>query len=328
MTEDVYDLMAFSDADCRAIWSKIVRQPYDWPMKSKTKARLAGLLGESASSSRLQHLCQPGSAKALREAVGPLLLSDSMTLREATAKWIISDWGGIRRGDAAIAEWLVSLGDFEHSRVEKFLEDIGTKRIASWSKLLSFHNPHTYAIYDARTAFSLNAALYLMGRQPVFFPPTGRNGTVESSVRAIRSHVTGTAGYNSYLSLLSCFVGLGLAENILQAEEIVFAAAPAMAFLIQAMPSAQVLPTSGVLGEIGVRDLQTTSHLNEHTFHGLEAAQKDIILELIPDVLGGENSTTPSAVKRGLEKIAKAADVELTPAMRASMIAYVKSGSK
>lgn len=322
-------MIDFSDEDCHAIWSMIAKQPYDWPIKPKTQARLAGLLEESDSSPRLKHLCQPGSAKSLREAVGPLLLSESISLREASAKWIISDWGGIRRGDAAIAEWLVSLGDFGRSRVKQFVKGIGTKRIASWSKLLSFHDPQTYAIYDARTAFSLNAALYLSGRKPIFFTPAGRNGTVENAARTmIRSHGRGTAGYESYLSLLSRFVRLGLASNLLEAEETVFAAAPAMAHSSPAIPSARVPPDAREQRECESIDWQRTNPVGGQAFHELDAGQKDIILELLPDMLGGENSTTRSAVERALEKIAEAAKVELTPALRASLISYVKIGTK
>lgn len=323
------DLSGFSDEDCNAIWSRIAKQPYDWPMKPKTKVRLAKLLGEPDSSPRLQHICRPGSARLLREAVGPLLVSEDISRREEAARWIISDWGGIRRGDAVITKWLVSLGDFERSRVTQFVTDIGTKRIASWSKLLSFRDPRTYAIYDARTAFSLNAALHLSGRTPIFFKPAGRNGTVESAAKAtVRAYGRGTAGYSSYLSLLNRFVGLGLAGDLLQAEETVFAAAPAMALLVQVKTPVDRAHEPPVQGEISKMPLQASRVLADSAFDQLKPSQKDIVLELIPDMLGGQNSRSPSAVERAMKKIAIAAELELTPALRASLIAYLKNGRK
>lgn len=323
------DLSYFSDEDCNAIWSRIAKQPYSWPMKPKAKVRLAKLLGETDSSPRLQQICQPGSARLLRKAVGPLLVSGDISRRTEAARWIICDWGGIRRGDAAIAEWLVSIGDFERSRVTQFVTEIGTKRIASWSKLLSFRDPWTYAIYDARTAFSLNAALHLSGRRPIFFKPAGRNGAVESATKAtVRAYGRGTAGYRSYLSLLHRFVALGLAGDLLQAEETVFAAAPAMALSVQVKTPVDRAHEARAQSHISEKSLQASRLVAESAFDLLNTSDKDILLEIIPDILGGQNSKTPSAVDRGMKKIAVAAGLELTPALRALLIAYLKNGTK
>jgi hypothetical protein len=81
-----------------------------------------------------------------------LLLSDNKTnpsLKVEVVKYIVSTWGGIRGNSLKKIEDYATFTD-------KQIIDLGTKGIASWSKVLSLRNPDLYPIYDARVATALN----------------------------------------------------------------------------------------------------------------------------------------------------------------------------
>lgn len=90
------------------------------------------------------------------------------------AKWIVSDWGGIRGNkDATIQAYV----DRINSK-SKFGE---LKGVASYSKILSFKDPSQYAIYDARVAISINAIQLILGQKQglAFRYLPGRNKTLK-----------------------------------------------------------------------------------------------------------------------------------------------------
>ncbi|SEP19126.1 hypothetical protein SAMN04490248_1352 [Salinihabitans flavidus] len=94
---------------------------------------------------------------------------ESPGARRKMARWIISDWGGIRGNQDKTLLRYVQVAEVNDPRTP-------IKGVASYSKLLSVAHPAKYAIYDARVAVALNAAQYLMGGERVVFPYLpGRN---------------------------------------------------------------------------------------------------------------------------------------------------------
>lgn len=86
------------------------------------------------------------------------------------ANWVVSNWGGIRTN--------------KPSTLTKYVDDIvignipsDLKGVASYSKILSFMDPHRFAIYDARVAISLNAIQLILSNQTgiAFNYLSGRN---------------------------------------------------------------------------------------------------------------------------------------------------------
>ncbi len=89
--------------------------------------------------------------------------------------WIVQVWGGIGsfkkndKNDSKINVFKKQLNDNKMTK-----ETFAT--ISSLSKIASFLNPNSYAIYDARAIYSLNWLLFNFTDRSVLFPqPKGRN---------------------------------------------------------------------------------------------------------------------------------------------------------
>lgn len=103
--------------------------------------------------------------------------ADSIT-KLKIAKWIVADWGGIKRNsDQTIAKYVKEL--------EKNQFDTPYKGVSSYSKILMAINSKKFAILDARVIVSLNAIQFINRVQEgLFFP----------YITAGRNKVTGHAG--------------------------------------------------------------------------------------------------------------------------------------
>lgn len=55
-------------------------------------------------------------------------------------------------------------------------------------------------------------------------------------------------------------------------------------------------------------------------FQTLEVQEQDVLLDLLSDVLGGENDTSPAAVEKGLKKIAIMGNLKLSPPLKAAIL--------
>lgn len=127
----------------------------------------------------------------LKEELANKITDDN---RKEVFAWIVNVWGGVKGGTS------IFIKAFEKAskEKEKILENFASlnKRVASWSKILSFLYPHDYFIYDARVAFTLD---YLLGTTE--FPvPDGFN-------RAVNNHVEGRQQptldeYKKYCSMI------------------------------------------------------------------------------------------------------------------------------
>lgn len=100
--------------------------------------------------------------------------------------WIVYTWGGVKENKCSsisqfVEDYKKTIGEKDG---EKLLEKFASrqKRVASWSKILSFLYPLDYFIYDRRVAFTLD---YLYGtiKYPV---PSGFNTVVNAHVEGDR----------------------------------------------------------------------------------------------------------------------------------------------
>lgn len=143
---------------------------------------------------------------------------------QKVARWIISDWGGIRRiKDETITAMLLQLGAFNYYPNE-------IQRISSWSKILAFSDMDNHAIYDARTIVAINCALSELGKRENFYLPSGRNKAVVKAQTVLRSSPRQEVGknYATYISLLKQLSNLRK-TSLLNVEMILFANGPKIA---------------------------------------------------------------------------------------------------
>ena len=91
----------------------------------------------------------------LRENMPDLLRSDEGNMHAVPEikKWIIQDWGGIRRGDSSLQGHLSTAEKGIGTEESDPKREFAIERIASWSKYLAFKYPKRYAIYDARVIY-------------------------------------------------------------------------------------------------------------------------------------------------------------------------------
>lgn len=138
---------------------------------------------------------------ALRDSLSVSLRVARKKKKVELTRFYIADWGGVRRNsDATISDYATA---HENELINKL-----ARGIASWSKALALREPDTYAIYDARVAFSLNALQFLFIRENdrVLFPmPPGRNTTIAPARAFLKGEqwdIQAVDFYVKYLALL------------------------------------------------------------------------------------------------------------------------------
>lgn len=115
-------------------------------------------------------------ATLLRSHLAPFMKGDDASIAINVSKWIVKEWGGIQSGIDAITLWYKKCNQYGRGEVNSFVNQMGSQRIASWSKILSFVYPQEYPIYDARIGAALNSVLWQV-RAPRYFPRVGtQNG--------------------------------------------------------------------------------------------------------------------------------------------------------
>ncbi|MDO1510036.1 MULTISPECIES: hypothetical protein [unclassified Neisseria] len=95
----------------------------------------------------------------------------SLEKREKLAKWYVKNWGGIRTNDKN------TISGYAELEPQDLIKRKGITGISSWSKVLSIVEPRTYAIFDSRVAFSLNALLLQGKYKSKFFPVLSSRNT-------------------------------------------------------------------------------------------------------------------------------------------------------
>lgn len=110
--------------------------------------------------------------RQLRSLVSRYLRSSDAPVREGLIRWIVQVWGRIRGGDKeAPKEWATELGRFDDEQVGAFMQCWRDRRLASWTKVLSFAAHEKFPIYDAQNALTLNVILAEAGHRIRFKVP-------------------------------------------------------------------------------------------------------------------------------------------------------------
>jgi hypothetical protein len=209
---------------------------YEWSLKKadgkpgKSAIKLAKIMNLDAES--ISHMLGSDieSAIELRTTLSALLRSAETKHKAEIIGWIISDWGGIKRGREVIPQWADSLGGFSRSEIEGFTASMGTGRISSWSKILAFVDHERHAIYDSRTSIAINIAMMQNNISPKFYMSPAQKSTKHPDIGLAKSMIesrfhTLQFGYIEYLDFLNSVVDLGLAPSMVMAERAIFAGA-------------------------------------------------------------------------------------------------------
>ena len=150
-------------------------------------------------------------------------IQKNSNLSEELQKWYVRDFGGVRgNSDETLNRYITS--DYQE------LLDLGTRGVASWSKILSVRNPKEYAIYDARVALSLNSIqkIYSISDRILFPQLPSRNTTFVLPTQEIirQSDFFKTKNnknyYSKYLEMLQFSVCNQQYFDIQDAEMILF----------------------------------------------------------------------------------------------------------
>ena len=205
---------------------------HDWDLP-KDHSLLEKIVG-AAETNKLYAIADSAEQNIyLRTLLSKPLKNDDYAVRLAAIKWVVYDWGNVRGSSEKHEEWPKELKQFDPQDIEFFITQNYKDRIASWSKVLSFADSATYAIYDARVAMSLNALLDKAGYKQRFYMPPPSSQKLVKLFSNIKDHVGRQyarkrpiyLGYFDYLDLLKSIVNNGLAKDILEVEMRLFAKA-------------------------------------------------------------------------------------------------------
>jgi len=218
---------------------------YDWNVGPKAQQRLDAILGQQLPWSKMGAGAQQN--RQLRLIVHEALHAEGKDVSHAAAlyQWIVCDWGGVKAGRATVGSWAgPEFGwhqAYDEACLVSFSDQMGRRRVSSWSKIFAFAAPDRHAIYDSRVAVALNLALEHLGKSERFFMPPSkvyvdRNGVARpNAVARARERLRGPAslGYSDYLRFMSA-VRAGTENrpgvaDFLTVESKLFAVAPVMA---------------------------------------------------------------------------------------------------
>ena len=207
---------------------------FPWPSSDAGRLTIIRTLSDILPRNDVEQACLGNSNEEmnrnLRMLIAPYFKSADQALISRLAVWIVKQWGGIKRGTDVVPHWCSELSDFSHASIDSFVTKMGNARISSWSKVVAFASPSTDAIYDARTAVSINCALYSLGIKDGFFMPVGRNkDIVPASNFIMRNGFNLRYGYREYIGLLRYISAINGNTDILDVEMVLFANAPSVA---------------------------------------------------------------------------------------------------
>jgi hypothetical protein len=225
-----------SESNIRSLWAYVNQGvEFPWPRSQKGKEKLSKsislLISDAGVESELNALDKNAFNLRIRELISPKLVEGKADQSAHIGKWIVRDWGGIRNGGEAISQWVEQLETFEASKIDKFVSDMGVRRVSSWSKILAFSDPVNHAIYDARTAVALNCGLHHLGIDWRFSMPLSQNRTMIAARPMLLPKIRGDErGYLEYIELLKVIAkACGFGNDILKVEMTLFANAPVIA---------------------------------------------------------------------------------------------------
>lgn len=159
--EVVRDICSFASGENQfsGLGAAALEKTYDWPIPQSAESLVGDLEGASPLARTLD----------LKRKLNALWHSKPDARREI-AKWIVTDWGGVRGNRADTLE-------AHFQRAEGRDRSTPFTGVSSYSKILAVVDPQRHAILDARVAVSLNAIQVLAGtRNGLAFPYiSGRN---------------------------------------------------------------------------------------------------------------------------------------------------------
>ena len=210
------------------IWHNFDKQrEFSWKLQGAALASLKTIIPRPEDLHAIDCENLSEANRRLRSLVSPILKGGDPHQAKALARWIVSEWGGIRRNAEAIPAWVDHMIPFTSSSVHDFVNKQGFNRISSWSKILAFANPDQDAIYDARTAVALNCGLWKLGDNRRFHMPKSRNTSVKLAQEKLANKQSKEClGYFEYIEFLKESVNAGIFPDILSAEMCLFSNAP------------------------------------------------------------------------------------------------------
>ena len=225
-----------SQSNITSLWNYVNQGvEFPWPRSQKGKEKLSKsisiLVSNEGAAAMLNALDKDAFNLRIRELIAPKLREGKAEQSATIGNWIVREWGGIKNGNGAISDWVKQLGTFEAENIDKFINEMGVRRVSSWSKILAFSDPVNHAIYDARTAVALNCGLHHLGIDWRFSMPISQNKTmIEARPMLLPQQRLNERGYTAYIDLLKSMARVcNLGNDILKVEMTLFANAPLIA---------------------------------------------------------------------------------------------------
>jgi hypothetical protein len=207
-------------------WAHIDRgQQFDYNVTQAARSSLQRYVHDQDHKSIFEDENPSVVNHKLRTVLKPYL-HDPSTL-QPLARWIVSDWGGIRRGLDAIPLWLKDLDNFSAAATLAFASRYGTERVSSWSKILAFALPDDYAVYDARVAAALNCGLASINDDRWFKVPPSQSTVINEWASSRNDlNVKRKRGYLDYMEIVRGRAESDKSKSILGLEMMLFSNAP------------------------------------------------------------------------------------------------------
>jgi hypothetical protein len=188
---------------------------------SKQRRQLSKWLTEHQLDEIFNETDELKHATLLRSHLAPLMKGDHANIAISVSKWIVKEWGGIQSGTDAVTLWYKKCNQYGRADVHNFVNQMGSERIASWSKVLSFAYPQEYPIYDARIGAALNSVLWQI-RAPRYFPRVGtQNGRANRAFAIMHKEPMWrpySLNYHDYISLVYRIAHMSFKGDLLHAE--------------------------------------------------------------------------------------------------------------
>jgi hypothetical protein len=201
---------------------------YHWPEPERLPPGCSGLHADLYCSAARWHLTAKGY---LSNAWAKAIDAQARPSRFAIAKWVVNEWGGIRRNKRKTIQRYIRQSQLDNPATP-------FKGISSYSKIYAIAKPTNFAIYDSRVAASLNALQVLEGAPfgACFAFPyiKGQNRTInrfqeqfslEHLARAGWRGIKRAEAYQVYLFVLRLGEQGAAAETLQKREMLLFAMA-------------------------------------------------------------------------------------------------------
>lgn len=214
------------------IWKRL--EPigeHDWSLP-KNSSRLEAIIGKKDTNVIYFMNDSHSQNRKMRKIISRHFKKAPLEKKQKLINWIVHDWGRITRGRRTSVEWAHELHSFSRTEIKKFIDRHHKNRISSWSKVLAFVDQDHDAIYDSRTAVSLNVIMDEMNVPYRFFMPQSRNTDLPPVIthvqKSVQSSFSGSPRnryrtYHDYIRLLEAIKERCEVEDITEVEMRLFA---------------------------------------------------------------------------------------------------------